>query len=80
MSAKRVAGLFSDIFRELALNPDARNRELALWLWGQTMGYDFEPAQLQCDDALIALDLASLKPADTNGCRDVAYRDVEAGS
>ncbi len=59
MADRTSAGIFSDIFVYLAKQkkPDIK---FAKKLWRDSKQFDFDNAQLECDDALIKLGLAKL--------------------
>lgn len=58
MADRTSAELFSMFFEHLAENPDLRAKALAVKLWHRTYEYDFNSYQMDCDAALLALDLA----------------------
>jgi hypothetical protein len=58
MADRTSAGLFGKIFNLLAKNPTDEHKKIAAEIWPETHEYDFNPYQMNCDDALVALDLA----------------------
>lgn len=59
MSDRTSAEVFARVFERLAEDPDERNKKLAQDLWDIARGYDFHPIQMDCDDALVKLGLAT---------------------
>lgn len=59
MADRTSARLFGRIFEQLARESE-KNKDFAEWLWDEAKGYDFCSYQMDCDDALLALGLASM--------------------
>lgn len=57
MADRQTAGLFGSIFEFLAKHPDDRNKSFAKYLVNLTADYDFSPYQMDCDEALIELEV-----------------------
>lgn len=60
MADRTSAAIFGDVFSLLAaeLDPGPKRDKLAQHFWNEQRGYDFNPYQMGCDDALLALGLA----------------------
>ena len=67
MSDRTAAGIYSNVFQELAKDPDVKARKLAETFWDQSLHYDFSPEQLCCNTALEDLGLARPDPTE-EGC------------
>lgn len=58
MADRTSAGLFSTVFTLLAKNPTDEHKAIAKEIWPLIDEYDFSEYQMECDEALISLDLA----------------------
>lgn len=76
MSNRSSAEVFARIFERLAEDPDERNKKLAQDLWDMSRGYDFHPIQMDCDDALVKLGLAT-RSTDKDGDELIQYPSFE---
>lgn len=56
------AAFFGELFDFLAAHPDMTVRELAIYLFGQTRGYDFSTVEMECTDSLVKLGV--IRPID----------------
>ena len=52
MADRTAAAIFGSVFELLAEQPDNRSRVMAKKLMKLTRMYDFNPYQMECDDAL----------------------------
>lgn len=59
MSDRTSPEIFQKIFDLLAKNPTEDHKEIARKLWPSRLEYDFRDDDLGCDEALIALGLAT---------------------
>lgn len=74
MSDRTSAEVFARVFERLAEDPiDERTKKLAHDLWEISSGYDFHPVQLDCDEVLVKLGLATPNSKD----HDAAGFDVD---
>lgn len=80
MSDSNSTAIYADMFNELALSLDAAGdqhrvltKSLAFTLWRQSWQYDFNPFDMEVDDALVALGLA--KPHRNDDCPEYMPKD-----
>ena len=78
MADRTSADLFGQLFTFFANDSDDRIREMAREVYSWTQHYDFNSYQMECDDALIILDLAKLGP-DGEGGKRVLYLGEDYG-
>ena len=60
MADRTSAEVFGMMFEFLAEDPREQHKAFARKLWEKSNHYDFNPYQMYCDDALVALGLARL--------------------
>lgn len=58
MADRAAARIFGKVFTLLAKTPTEENKAFAAELYEETGEFDFASYQMDCDDQLIALDLA----------------------
>jgi hypothetical protein len=61
MADRTSASIFGQIFDLLAKNPTDEHKEMAKQIWPLRREYDFNDYQMDCDEALVKLDLAKLE-------------------
>lgn len=75
MADRPNAAIFGSIFSDLAVNPTDEHKAIAAKIWPLLRRYDFQPYQMRCNDALIALGLA--RWADTEDGPRIVYEGEE---
>lgn len=59
MADRTSAEIFGSIFEKLSEEPDTANVQFVTWLWEMAGRYDFSDCQMECDEALVKLGLAT---------------------
>lgn len=75
MADRTSAGIFGDIFKELAKDEPIDRVAFAKKVWEWSQGYDFSEYQMDCDDALLKLGLArrGIDPRYPNDGESIIY-------
>lgn len=58
MSDRFASSIFGQIFKKLGSDPTPQHKKWAAELWKMSREYDFSDCQMECDKALVKLDLA----------------------
>jgi hypothetical protein len=61
MADRNSAAIFGSFFTRLASDPTEQHMDWAKEMWNETLGYDFSPYQMYCEEALIVLGLCRMK-------------------
>jgi hypothetical protein len=73
MSDRSAAWAFGTFFKILAKNPSEQNKEDAKEVWKLSGEFDFDYYQMSCDEALIALGLATAFYNQEEEMNDIQY-------